>query len=70
MFIAETVIFILGGVIVGIKSLHNPVLIDLIGAREIKGLFLLFICMIFSRFIGIGVFMPKLKNLGYGLRWN
>lgn len=33
VFIAETVIFILGGVIVGQKSLNNPELTDLIGMR-------------------------------------
>lgn len=26
--------------------------------------------MIFARFISISVFMPKLKQLGYGLKWN
>lgn len=29
----------------------------------------LYVCMTFARFISIGVFMPKLKKLGYGLRW-
>jgi len=26
--------------------------------------------MTMARFMAIGLFMPKLKNLGYGLKWN
>lgn len=70
VFIAETIIFILGGVIVGTKSLNNPQLIDLIGFNEIKNLGLLYCCMTCARFLSIGVFMPKLKKLGYGLKWS
>lgn len=33
VFVAETIIFILGGVIVGQRSLNNPKLIDLIGVH-------------------------------------
>jgi NhaP-type Na+/H+ or K+/H+ antiporter len=29
----------------------------------------LYICMCCARFLSIAVFMPKLKKLGYGLRW-
>ena len=70
VFVAETVIFILGGVIVGQRSLNNPKLIDLIGTKEILMLLGLYVCMVFARFFSIALFMPKLKNLGYGLRWN
>ena len=70
VFIAETVIFILGGVIVGERSLNNPELTDLIGTKEILCLFALYISMIFSRFLSISLFMPKLKHMGYGLKWN
>jgi NhaP-type Na+/H+ or K+/H+ antiporter len=69
VFIAETIIFILGGVIVGQRSLNNPKLIDLIGVNEILSLIGLYICMNLARFSSIAVFMPKLRNLGYGLRW-
>jgi hypothetical protein len=69
-FIAETVIFILGGVIVGQRSLNNPKLIDLIGTYELLCLGGLYLCMVCARFLSISLFMPKLKQLGYGLRWN
>lgn len=69
VFVAETIIFILGGVIVGQRSLNNPKLIDLIGVTELLYLGGLYICMIFARFFSIGLFMPKLKKLGYGLKW-
>ena len=69
VFVAETIIFILGGVIVGQKSLNNPQLIDLIGVKEILMLFGLYICMCLARLTSIAVFMPKLKKLGYGLKW-
>lgn len=29
----------------------------------------LYICMMFARFFSIGIFMPKLRKLGYGLKW-
>lgn len=69
VFVAETIIFILGGVIVGCKSLNNPKLTDFIGLREILYLIVLYLCMNGARFISIGVFMPRLKKLGYGFRW-
>jgi NhaP-type Na+/H+ or K+/H+ antiporter len=69
VFVAETIIFILGGVIVGTKSLNNPNLIDLIGYKEIACLVALYFCMMFARFISISLFMPKLRQLGYGLKW-
>jgi NhaP-type Na+/H+ or K+/H+ antiporter len=69
VFVAETIIFILGGVIVGSRSLNNPHMIDLIGIKEILYLLALYCCMTCARFLSIGVFMPKLKNLGYGLKW-
>jgi hypothetical protein len=29
----------------------------------------LYICMMLARFFSIAVFMPKLRKLGYGLKW-
>ena len=69
VFVAETIIFILGGVIVGQRSLNNPKLIDLIGVNELLCLLALYVCMTMARFLAIGMFMPKLKHLGYGLKW-
>ena len=60
----------MGGVIVGRRSLNNPDLIDLIGTYEIFCLFGLYLTMMLARFLSISVFMAKLKQLGYGLRWN
>lgn len=70
VFVAETVIFILGGVIVGQRSLNNPQLINLIGQKELFYLGGLYLSMICARFLSISIFMPKLKKLGYGLRWS
>lgn len=70
VFVAETIIFILGGVMVGTKCLNNDSLIKLIGFDEISKLLFLYFCMLLARFISISVFMPKLQSEGYGLKWN
>lgn len=62
VFIAETIIFILGGVVVGIKALGNHQLVSLIGYDEIVKLLILYVCMTFARFLSISVFMPILKK--------
>lgn len=54
----------------GQRSLNNPKLIDLIGVKEILCLGGLYLCMVMARFLAIALFMPKLKKLGYGLRWS
>mgnify|MGYP000986561776 FL=1 len=69
MFVAETIIFILGGVMVGTKALSNHELVSLITMDEIVKLFILYVCMTFARFLSIALFMPKLQSEGYGLRW-
>jgi NhaP-type Na+/H+ or K+/H+ antiporter len=69
VFIAETIIFILGGVMVGTKALSNDQLVSLIGSDEIINLGILYVCMTVARFLSIAVFMPKLQNEGYGLKW-
>lgn len=69
VFVAETIIFILGGVMVGTKALSNDQLVSLIGTDEIIKLLVLYVCMTCARFFSIAVFMPKLQNEGYGLKW-
>lgn len=69
VFVAQTIIFILGGVMVGTKALNNALLIRLIGWDEIQKLLILYVCMTFARFFSISIFMPKLKVEGYGLKW-
>lgn len=54
---------------VGTKALRNDELVQLITMDEIFKLLLLYVCMTVARFLSIAVFMPKLQNEGYGLRW-
>jgi NhaP-type Na+/H+ or K+/H+ antiporter len=68
IFIAETIIFILGGVIVGVQSL-KPEFMEMLDGGNLQRVFLLYLCMTMARFLSITVFMPKLQSEGYGLRW-
>lgn len=69
IFIAETIIFMLGGVLVGVQFL-KPEFILILSTGNIQKLFYLYACMTFARFLSIALFMPKLKSEGYGLKWN
>lgn len=61
IFIAETIIFMLGGLIVGIQFL-KPEFIQILSKGNYQKLFYLYICMTFCRFLSIVTFMPKLKK--------
>ena len=67
-FAAETIIFILGGVLVGTQALREEFL-NMMNWMNFFALFQLYLYMILARFFSIGVFMWKLKGEGYGLRW-
>jgi hypothetical protein len=54
---------------VGTKALSNDQLVSLIGYDEITKLGILYVCMTLGRFFSIAIFMPKLQNEGYGLKW-
>ena len=68
IFVAETIIFILGGVLVGVQALR-PDFISMMSLDNFQKLLILYICMTISRFLSISVFMPKLQKEGYGLKW-
>ena len=68
IFVAETIIFILGGVLVGIQAL-NPEFQSMMSFNNAQKLIVLYLCMTMARFFSIAVFMPKLQKEGYGLKW-
>lgn len=64
-FIAETVIFLLSGIIIGgylVRSNHITYLDFLL-------LFALYALLHLIRFLGILLFLPILRKLDYGLEW-
>jgi hypothetical protein len=58
----------MGGVLVGVQFI-KPEFIAILSKGNFQKLFYLYFCMTFARFFAISIFMPKLKNLGYGLKW-
>ena len=71
VYCAETVIFLLAGVIIGNRVFLNeePELdLDLTTTDYIKVLYL-YLCMLVVRFVVISMWMPILKRKGYGLNW-
>ena len=68
---AETIIFPMAGVIIGIKVLLGEKEPDALPITEddLFKLFGLYLCIIVCRFLAIGVFMPILRRQGYGLTW-
>ena len=71
VYCAETIIFLLAGVIIGNKVFLNeePELDLTVGASDYAKVFGLYICMIVVRFLVIALFMPFIKNKGYGINW-
>jgi len=65
-FVAETLIFILSGVIMGQRAVDNP----LIGAKDYAKLFVTYICLHFIRFFCILLFWPCLNKMGYGMSFS
>ena len=66
VFLAETVIFILAGILVGIRVFG---VVSFINVSDYYKLFVLYICMMLSRFLSISIFMRILPHIGYGLTW-
>ena len=71
VYVAETIIFLVAGIIIGVKVLLN---VKEDGAKEITSddflkLGMLYFLMMGARFISIVLFMPLLKRNGYGLMW-
>ena len=71
VYCAETIIFLLAGLIIGAKMLSGdpvPGALPITGLDFLK-LLALYVCMMICRFLSIAVFMPLLKRHGYGLNW-
>lgn len=71
VYCAETIIFLLAGVVVGNKIFLNeePELDLTVGWSDYLKVFYLYLCMLVVRFLVISIFMPILKHRGYGLNW-
>ncbi|XP_050231835.1 sodium/hydrogen exchanger 8-like [Mercurialis annua] len=67
-YIANTLIFILSGVVIAEGVLNNADIFHNYG-NSWSYLFLLYVCVQVSRFIAIGVMFPFLRYFGYGLDW-
>jgi len=63
-FVAETVIFILSGIILGQRSMEDCHLITYIDYLKLLGIY---VCLHFVRFFMILVFWPILRKIGYGM---
>lgn len=72
VYVCETVIFLLAGVVVGIKVVLGEKDPDALPITEIDYFKLLglFACMTVVRYLVISLFMPILRRQGYGLGWN
>jgi len=78
VYAGESTIFLLAGILVGVKVLTNStggvdeegnIIEPSIQTSDYFRLLGLYICMILSRFGSIACFMPWLKKWGYGLTW-
>jgi NhaP-type Na+/H+ or K+/H+ antiporter len=71
VYCAETIIFLLAGIIIGTKVFLGETEADAIPLTyvDVIKLFGLYLCMNVARFLAIGCFMPIMKNSGYGLAW-
>ncbi|XP_065880812.1 sodium/hydrogen exchanger 8-like isoform X2 [Euphorbia lathyris] len=67
-YIANTLIFILSGVVIAESVLANDAIFQNQG-HSWGYLFLLYVFVQLSRFISVGVMYPLLRYLGYGLDW-
>lgn len=66
VFIAETSIFLIAGVLVGVNSFF---LQDLMNSLELRNIILLYFIVLFARYLAIVVFQGPLSRFGYGLQW-
>jgi len=72
VYACETTIFLIAGVLVGIKVVlgeGTPGALPITGLDFVK-LFGLYLCMTFARFMAIAIFMPIMKDKGYGMTWD
>mmetsp|Transcript_38779 Transcript_38779/g.34471 ORF Transcript_38779/g.34471 Transcript_38779/m.34471 type:complete len:454 (+) Transcript_38779:202-1563(+) len=72
VYAAETIIFLMAGVIIGIKVIlgeaeEGAIPITYIDYIKLLGLYL---CMMGARYFSIAMFMPIIKTQGYGLTWD
>lgn len=68
MFCAETVIFLLAGMLVGIDVISESGVKHLDSSDYYK-VFAFYGCMLVVRFASIAIFMPILRKIAYGLTW-
>jgi|TARA_B110000285_G_C15058346_1_gene580882 NhaP-type Na+/H+ or K+/H+ antiporter len=66
-FMAETLIFILSGIIMGERAMDDQ---NLIGVKDYIKLFGIYIVLHFIRFFMILLFWPCLQKMGYGMSFN
>lgn len=66
IYVAETTIFLVAGILVGVKVLSSAGSYDII-VGNLENLVQLYFCMTLARFLSIVIFMPTLKKSGYGL---
>lgn len=66
VFIAETSIFLIAGVLVGVNVFNIYKMID---TSHVIGLFEIYAIVLIARYLSILIFQPRLSNLGYGLQW-
>jgi len=67
VYAAETIIFFLAGVIVGVKCLNDET--GYVVANDYLKLLGIYLCMSVGRGIVIGLAFPFLRKLGYGMNW-
>jgi NhaP-type Na+/H+ or K+/H+ antiporter len=66
-FVAETVIFIVSGIIMGQRSMEDAFTITYIDYIKLIGVYII---LHFIRFFMILVFWPILRKIGYGMSFN
>ena len=66
VFVAETSIFLIAGVFVGVNVIY---LEDLLTSYEISRIFALYFIVLIARYLSIICFHKPLSTLGYGLQW-
>lgn len=66
IYVAETTIFLVAGILVGVKVLSQSDSREVI-TENFERLGYLYLCMVLARFLSIVVFMPALRRSGYGL---
>ena len=68
VYMAETIIFMLCGVLVSTKVLLNHE--SSVTSEDYMKILILYVCMLVCRFLSVVIFMPILQRTGYGLTWS